>query len=1687
MSTQSPAPFNGTLTTVTYPNKFNVVVPPEGPFYRVGLVLKTPAGRNLIEGLDYYLCYYFKEAADALQAQVFGGIMLLTETTVQYTINSVGREYRVPQSEIGKFLVNPDLKDPRNIDWASLMRYAPVVPAIDPPHSLDEAILRDEVVAQLDRIRVGILARATEMDSAFAAVTEQIFQVGKKIFDDNLYQHHKIKNAHQYTAEEIGALKLLTKAVDCTRAFGRTVDELVEVMKVNGIQQTHIDTLMPVVLGELRGRLRVINNGALTFRTADSSHVITMQGDKFLITTTKPLTLIADADNNDPGIAVEVSAGLNAMYVASGAKAPIFNGAYLITPEMVSLYLSAVKLLPANAYFESTDSLKIYGTAQEFSPVNMNAVLPLASATEAGLLLVTNLSANIAAGAAISQKAVSALKSALDNYVDNTYTVNGKGFVLANDRQDLTLSAGDFGLDQVTNTAPIDKPVTNAIKTALTEKAPLGHAHTFGDLTGVPTASDTDAGLVQLWDAIDATTDKVVTSKQGYAVQQRINTLREKVNDLLPSWAMGGQSFGNPGYLPIPGVGNFEGFARNTVEMMGAAKVEGDVVYLLLNCHSGTQDSRRIYYAYGNVNADNSVTDIKKTSFRYQPEGMTTKYPGVYLREIVISGAEGLIARGSDDRLYMVNFNGTLNYRKHTTVCALQFEDYAEDTTAPFVPNMHTDVLTFDGTTFYVTRANINGNYSASAIYRVGYYSFPLSGLAANSLVVKQAKVNYSRMVGKCADIVAPGSYVNEVAGTSKFAYVTPAANAAWPRALELTRGPNQRVTAQCKGGVLRIGGNHQSYYFGNVQNTSYGTWSSAVDIDVATGNLTLLTDFFPLIIDADGVYTRDRVKLGLPVKWNTRQSWYTVVSLTDVGDGRSVNFHVSTETNRDYCVEIQKLPDGVSFFDFLAMQYGGAQFVETHIPDGRGSVIRAGMSAPLFFPGTRKVWLNDVTSADCVEAEYDPAGSYGVPGFGGFGPTNNRTIVPWATYASMAQIPMVVNAQNPNGLLDGAHFIGPATLPYRGIVGSTGITADRLTVADADWAVLRQAIIDQAQAGSANGYASERIAEAAMAGGRAFGIDLWVLGLSQSDGPLVIAMVSTINMVTDRNYLSTYFYQLTPQIVAGKMSFAGVVLKSVGFRANAMVYASQVRQDLFDGNRNRRVGQASLFTADGAKYRLTLPFAMAAYMPGGTYAISLALTLTKAAGVWSGSVAALSSNSYVYPAAVYETYVPDLGGFAQLSNGFDPSLLGGPLLKASDLVNGVTTSLGSVIITGMKTAEGWNFYTTEQTVWRIGATEFMLAPWSVDLKQAFPANYQNQTFYLYVVRSGDSAHYELSTQRLQDTTSRLWVGKVTTDDARITGLEINKVKRLGNVKQLAEHQGVSHSHDLNVAVDAANSPLGLLRKVPLTDDMATPGNYFDSRYYSRVTVSQLRPTGVPVVKKPVKNFLGAEDGNMAFRFSTQLKMAAATQAENASAYAAGRIWVGLTAPSLPASSMSFSAFMRVTPTKNQLRVKLYYPAGTTGQSVASSVNGVDASCPVGSTVTATIGVVPNVLTGVRVNGLLLTAMVQAWGNKLVAFAIYDYDAGTNTETLLAASGPDTEMTIDATGVKGFPGTVQQAELIPYPDSNGYVPVVMAGGVETTPPALFVPEGVIVATKWCDLIGRKTASDLAVHFMSTSF
>lgn len=1670
MATTAPAPFSGTLKLATYPNRFNAVVPVEGPFYRTGLQL-TSTGSNprpLTEGLDYYLCYYFKEAAEALKDQVFGGIMLLTETECNYTILSVGREYRVPQSEIGKYLVSSDLKDPRNVDWSELMRYAPVVAPIDPPTSLEEAILRDDVVAALDAIRLGILARAKDLDVAYSEVTELIFQTGKQIFDDNLYQHHLIKNAHEYTAAEVGALTVLTKAVDATKAFGKTIDELVDIMKTNGISQTHIDTLMPVVLGELRGRLKVLDNGALTFRTSDSSHVITLQGDKFLITTTKPITITADADKNEPGIGVEVTSGLNAMYALSESKAPIFNGAYLITPDMVSLYLTAVKLLPANAYFQSTDSLKIFGSAKDYSPVNITGVVPTATTAVPGLILITSVSANISAGAAISQAAVNTLKSTLDNYVDATYKVNGKSFVADNGDMKLTLVKGDIQLGDVENTSPNQKPVTTAIANILKNKSLSTHTHVFGDLTGVPTATDTVAGLVQLWDAIDATTNKVVTSKQGFNVQNRINTLKDIVNQLLPSWTTGGSAFGNPGYLPIPSVGNYAGYQKNIESdaRLGVVRKEGSNLYALRNATDGIAGTEYIYYAYAAMSDAGVLTGLQQTSMTYNPAGLAALAPGVRLVKIVIPGDDCMVAYGSDKRYYLVMFNGTLNQAKHTQVYVFNRPDESIDgRTAPLAMDPTTISLTMYKDKLYIVRALLDNVRYCVAVWsgKPGETYAPVTLTGSTS-----TNGSYARLKEDLTD------RINQ---RDAFNYWTPEGDAYWTHGRNVVHGPQANRGTVLKESKLRVGFCVSVWLATASGGRGFPRWPTSFTIDLESKSVAIDNpEIFPLKVDVDGITFANGTTItayAQDVKW-PQGAANNRTYVTFSGNDALVYWDISDNTSPGG-VATAKLPAGLDAFEFMSgkSKPGSTQVSNWTFNGGRGSLYELSMTAPLYV-GDNKYLMSPAQGNRAILVEVDPNTTYDDK-YGGCGPTNNRTNFDWATYLKLTGMPYVSSTDVTDGIPNGCWWDAAGTKYYTAI--GSAPTADTLNISSTEWNKLVSIVKTAPGSGAENGYANERIN-----GAEKLLISLFAFR-PKAANPVFLAQAVTMAVRNGTRYVDYYLFRVTPTVSStGEVTFPVNSASTVWFDNNQNWSAVDISITDFTG-RGQRYGQMLMCEGADKKGILYIPCAYTVNQVGNTVSVNIEM-------VYDATTSFVST--FAQTRANYTGYQPNFvtplkGKLCRTDlSSIGPAFCAGPAATVQEWMTAKWANPPTAkveIVAGVKTAEGWNFYLTEATTWRIGAHYYTAAAYTVDLKAAFPGNYQNRVFYVHVVLVGQTPQYQLLASKLADTDTRLYLGTITTDSTRIVGTDLKKVKRLGGLKQMVEHAGTEYRHDVDRRTDQLLSPLGLLHKEPLAST-GVRSYYLDAKYSNSVISPQKRSERQPTIIKTPKVFAPGEIGDVAPDFFPQPLAVLAQSGENPAAATAGMLWVGALLPDL-GGSFNWQALPQVTPTESKLRIKLYIPANIAGATTNVGINGQNSPVPHGEALTVDIDAVPGTKMVVRIVGSVTIQNWRVWGSKWFAYGIYDYDPVDGTETQLAVSGVSTPLIYNSVNHL-LPNVVTRAEVIDLGvNTNAYWPVVSAGNCTCSPPVIVNENSttIKVATIWTGMNGLETATDIAVNLM----
>lgn len=1528
MPREDAAQFNGTLSTATYPNRYSAVIPVEAPFYRIGLTLTvtdktTGTKRKLIEGLDYFLGHYFQELAEAENDAIYGSIMLLNATEVEYELLSVGRQYRIPASEIGKYLVKTDMKDPRNCDWSELMKYPPIISPIDPPKDLEEAILRDEIVKALEDIRLGILERAHELDQAFAEVTDLIYQNGKQVFDDEMYQHHLIKNAHGYTCGDIGALPVLGKAVDATKAFGRTLAELVTLMSTSGIQQKHVDMLLDNTLGDLLGRMRVLNNDAITFQTT-SGHVISMKGEKFIITSTKPLVLKADQDNNEPGIATEFSAGLNTLWVHSGKAgdkwgaydagvlAPVYNGVYLVTPDMVKMYLTSVKILPANAYFKSSDTLKIYGSGKETNKVYMNAELPAATTTVQGLFAITNLSASAASSTAISQKAVTDLKNKLDGYVDDTYTVNGKGFVLdENGQMHLTLTALDFGIEKMNNTGPLEKPVTNALRTVLSGKALSTHTHTIADLDNVPYASTSVTGLAKLWDAIDTTTDKMVTARQGFLLEQKIGTLNDKIATLLPAWTVGGSSYGNNNFLPIPVQGNYEGYTKNQTWQKGLARYEAGKVYSLRNGSNGNAPADwAIYYAYADVTADNTLTNMQQTSVRYRPAGMSA-YPGVNLVAIVITGTDAMICLGSDGAYYLVIFDGTIDHAKHHRVVKVVLGAYKYGngagtvTTAPWAPNVTTDDLIVCNERVYLLRTVLtSGDYFVS-MRSIALNELNLGGsntFVADALtggILTSGENVYLRLGQKRAPSDALPAPVTQIYAD---------ALAKWNNAINFVHGPECNHAIGVDGLKFRVGLTPTVWFASSTgQTISFKQWVSSFVVDCSALTVTLEgADRFPIVADLTAVRYNGGTEIGIPSrKWGEGQANNQTFATSQ--DKYIVSQGHAGDRDLMPIVVITTLDDGVSWYEYLSCDYNftARRFSAVTLNQGRGSIYELGMAYPLTLGAdSRLIWLSQPRSRLAIEVEFDPNTTYS--GKAGYGPTNNRRLVDSITYENLSQMCHIVTPASPGTELNGWYCTGPETFPYHNVSGTFTIHADRLTLSQAEWNKMKQMIIDGAPAGAANGYASEYILAANNAGKALFSV--WFIGIGTAT-PLTLAQVACTRTVNNVNVLDIYYFTLKPTISNGQVTFPAAILSLFDFYNNLDYGLKYATLGEITGGKTRRPGQPTMVSVDGTQFGLYLPHTLTLQQIGDLGALNYAVGLTLSNGTWTRSSAPhgvgrmAPSHTPVSPA-----YLAHRDQVMLHNSSLNYVYCGGIATSSRDFVTAPNFSgpTESVVIAGVETAEGWLVYVTEEVNLRFGSSIYKLPTWYIDLSAAFPTNHQNRTFYLHAKVENGTPKYVMDVVQHPDTETELYIGYVKTGSSRVVETNVDHAKRLGAVKQLLEHAAVENKHDVEVGRDAATGRLAPLRKEamgPLSVD-ATKG-YLDSQLL--YTVSDAQRRGKAMVSKRFEGlktlpaFTQANKSGAFWKHPTTI--ATVTADENSEATSLGMEWVGIPTPAFAPTS----------------------------------------------------------------------------------------------------------------------------------------------------------------------------------------
>ena len=187
------------LTAVNSP-EFQVIIPNFAPFYANGtqaLIFKQTDGtlRELKEGMDYHLCYYFADASRSLNMPIYGGFNIINRAlsgTVTAVYRTIGGAWVASPDQIIKAL-SDRLLNPRLVYWEQVINAPQKFPVID--HALDV-----EDLTNLAQVRDAILLVATKI--AEKVVGAPIAHVEDYIFDRALLGIGKTPNAPFCTDDE---------------------------------------------------------------------------------------------------------------------------------------------------------------------------------------------------------------------------------------------------------------------------------------------------------------------------------------------------------------------------------------------------------------------------------------------------------------------------------------------------------------------------------------------------------------------------------------------------------------------------------------------------------------------------------------------------------------------------------------------------------------------------------------------------------------------------------------------------------------------------------------------------------------------------------------------------------------------------------------------------------------------------------------------------------------------------------------------------------------------------------------------------------------------------------------------------------------------------------------------------------------------------------------------------------------------------------------------------------------------------------------------------------------------------------------------------------------------------------------------------------------------------------------------
>lgn len=472
------------------PNKAGAVVPTYAPFFKKDLLITTVDDRPLLEGFDYYLAFHYSKGSGATRQSIFGGIILINADIDEVKFSryrSLGGNHLVSPTTVAKFLVDPELPDPRSTDWQEILTKDVIIEPIDPPGSLEEALEVDPVLSAIRHVTESIEKGTVDSSKQLTDLVVEVEALYNRFYGSGIHTHINSTGhyAHAPTADDLNAAKRDDVAPNVTYLHNRTKDDVVSAIRSICFNDSDLAELASKSEAEILGVLsiatgkKIVVSDSLTFDTTDG-----------LTINNGTSTFYIEVERGENGRAIfRLVCNGNVVSLSATRSDLLVNGKPILPSSRANEFINPNLGSTASIFVKQGKGVSLYGTGTDGDKLRGNATLEVATSSKIGKFRVedTNTDETIATSGRLYNA-----WELLNQLAEEEFTINGKRYF-----DGFTLDASDFNLSTVNNTEPSRKALNDKFVEALTNKIRTTHRHNMSTIDNIIIGDESTAGMAK--------------------------------------------------------------------------------------------------------------------------------------------------------------------------------------------------------------------------------------------------------------------------------------------------------------------------------------------------------------------------------------------------------------------------------------------------------------------------------------------------------------------------------------------------------------------------------------------------------------------------------------------------------------------------------------------------------------------------------------------------------------------------------------------------------------------------------------------------------------------------------------------------------------------------------------------------------------------------------------------------------------------------------------------------------------------------------------------------------------------------------------------------------------------------------------------------------------------------------------